>query len=131
MEPFATLEDLKAHWPDLPEDKEKEAEHKLKEASTLVRGLYPATEGKLKAGTLSKDVVVLVVCDVVKEALNISDDEAQGNISQATFGAGPFTRNVSFRSREGNLFLKKMHRQLLTGGGARGRRAFTIMPGGA
>lgn len=131
MKPFATLADLTNHWPDLPENKEEEAEHKLKEASTLVRGLYPATDGKIKAGTLSEDVVVLVVCDVVKEALNISDDEAQGNLSQATFGAGPFTRNLSFRSREGNLFLKKLHRQLLTGGGSRSRRAFTIMPGGS
>lgn len=130
-EPFATLGDLKDHWSDMPDDKDDDAEQKLKEASILIRGLYPQTDGRIESGKLDKETVTYVVCDMVKEALDIPDDAPASNISQATFTTGPFSQNMSFRSREGNLFLKKIHRQLLSGGGSRNRKAFTITPGGA
>jgi hypothetical protein len=128
VEPLATLADLKAHWSGLPADKEDDAEQKLMEASVIIRELYPV-DARIKAGTLNPDTVRLVVCQMVKAALDVDETEMPADVSQASFTTGPFTQNLSFRSRDGNLFLTKLQRQLLTGGGARSRKAFTITPG--
>lgn len=129
MEPLATLEDLKDHWAGLDEGMWSDADQKLREASVVVRGLYPWVDARIKSGALAADTVKYVVCDMVKTALDVSEHEIPGDVSQASFTSGPFTQNLSFRSREGNLFLTRLHRQLLTGGGSRNRKAFTIIPG--
>lgn len=129
-EPLATLADLKTHWPALGPADEREAEQKLVEASIVLRGLYPWIDARISAGTLAQETVTYVVCDMVKTALDVSEHAIPGDVSQASFTSGPFTQNLSFRSRDGNLFLTRLHRQLLTGGGTRNRKAFTITPGG-
>lgn len=132
MLPLATIADLRQHWPAMTTDMEDDAEHKLFEASVIVRGLYPWVDQRIENGTLSAATVTYVVCDMVKTALNVgeTDVDLPSNVSQASFTTGPYTQNLSFRSNDGNLFLTKLHRQLLTGGGSRNRRAFTIIPGG-
>ncbi|ALG28080.1 hypothetical protein AOZ07_03070 [Glutamicibacter halophytocola] len=128
-EPFASLEDLVKHWPDLPEELREVAETKLAEASTIIRGLYPGIDGRISSGKLDTDVVKLVVCQMVATALKREVDASDGDdVSQQTFTAGPFSQSLSFRAREASLFLTKLHRQLL-GGGNRNRKAFMIIPG--
>ncbi len=129
-EPFASLNDLVKHWPDLPEELHEVAETKLSEASIIIRGLYPGIDGRISSGKLDSDVVKLVVCQMVTTALKRELDASDGDdVSQQTFTAGPFSQSLSFRAREASLFLTKLHRQLLGGGGNRNRKAFMIIPG--
>lgn len=129
-EPFASLDDLVKHWPDLPEELQEVAETKLSEASTILRGLYPGIDARISSGKLDQDVVKLVVCQMVATALKRELDASEGDdVSQQTFTAGPFSQSLSFRAREASLFLTKLHRQLLGGGGNRNRKAFMIIPG--
>lgn len=128
--PFATLDDLRAHWSGLPVDLEDEAEQKLSEASTILRGLYPGIDARVVSGALSSDVVILVVCQMVATAIRREMDAGNGdNVEQQSFTTGPYTQSLHFRVRDAELFLSRMHRQLLSGGGARNRKAFTIIPG--
>lgn len=128
--PFADLEDLVKHWPDLPDELREVAETKLEEASTIIHGLYPDVDARIRAGRLDSDVVKLVVCQMVATTLQRELDASEGDdVSQQSFTAGPFTQSLSFRAREATLFLTKLHRQLLSGGGSRNRKAFMIVPG--
>lgn len=128
--PFATLDDLRVHWSGLPVDLEDEAGQKLSEASTILRGLYPGIDARVASGALSSDVVILVVCQMVATAIRREMDAGNGdNVEQQSFTAGAFTQSLHFRVRDAELFLSRMHRQLLSGGGARNRKAFTIIPG--
>lgn len=128
--PFASLDDLRAHWSGLPADLEDEAGQKLSEASTILRGLYPGIDARVASGALSSDVVILVVCQMVATAIRREMDAGNGdNVEQQSFTTGPYTQSLHFRVRDAELFLSRMHRQLLSGGGARNRKAFTIIPG--
>ncbi|TAP26859.1 Gp19/Gp15/Gp42 family protein [Arthrobacter sp. S41] len=128
-EPFATIEDLVKHWPDIPEELRDVAETKLDEASIIVRGLYPGIDERISTGKLDADVVKLVVCQMVATTLKRELDASEGDdVSQQTFTAGLYSQSLSFRAREASLFLTKLHRQLL-GGGNRNRKAFMIIPG--
>lgn len=131
MAPFATVAHLQKHWPELPTELEGVAETKLEEASIIIRGLYPTVDARLDSGALKVETVRLVVCQmvatVIKRELNAPESE---DVTQQSFTAGSFTQSVQFRVREAELFLSRLHRQLLSGGGARNRKAFTIVPGG-
>jgi len=129
MVPLATLEDLKEHWRGIPEDDVQDAEQKLIEASIIVRGLY-SVDARISSGDLDRETVVFVVCDMVKTALDIAETDVPADVTQLSFGAGGFTQSATFRERDGKLFLTKLHRQLLSGGGSRNRKAFIIVPGG-
>lgn len=129
-EPFATIEDLVKHWPDIPEELRDVAETKLDEASIIVRGLYPGIDERISEGKLDVDVVKLVVCQMVATTLKREIEAGAGDdVSQQTFTAGLYSQSLSFRAREATLFLTKLHRQLLGGGGNRNRKAFMIIPG--
>lgn len=129
-EPFATLDDLVKHWPGIPDELREVAETKLAEASTIIRGLYPGIDARISEGRLDVDVVKLVVCQMVATTLKRELDASEGDdVSQQTFTAGMFSQSLSFRAREASLFLTKLHRQLLSGGGNRNRKAFMIIPG--
>lgn len=131
--PFAAIEDLRKHWPDLPAELEEVATTKLEEGSIIVRGLYPDIDARLASGALSADVVRLVVCQmvatVIKREIQGEGEPIGESVSQQSFTSGPFTQNISFRVREAELFLSRLHKLLLGGGGARNRKAFMIIPG--
>lgn len=131
MEPFATVAHLQKHWPELPAELEEVAKTKLEEASIIIRGLYPVVDARLESGVLKVETVRLVVCQmvatVIKRELNTPEGE---DVTQQSFTAGSFTQSLQFRVREAELFLSRLHRQLLSGGGARNRKAFMIVPGG-
>lgn len=129
MKPFATLEDLLEHWPGLPDDLHDSAEHKLFEASVIIRSLYPDVDRRLEQGKLSADTVTYIVCDMVATAIRrVLEAEKGDNLQSQTFSAGPYSQTLAYRVREATLFLSKLHRQMLSGGGSRNRKAFTILP---
>ena len=129
-DPYASLEDLKMHWPDLPSDRETEAAQKLLEASIEVRALYPDLDQRVIAGTMDAAIPRLVVCRMVKRAMDVTEDAAppQG-FESFQFGAGPYSMGGKLNNPDGDLYLSKKDRNLL-GSGRERAKACTIHPGG-
>lgn len=125
--PYATLEDLKKHWPGMPVSSEAEGEQKLIEASITLRQLYPGLDAQVAKGTLDPAVLTLIVCRMVKRALLAGINDVEG-VASRNETAGGVTMGFSFSNPNGNLYLTKDDKALL-GGGKAGRKAFTIVPG--
>lgn len=124
--PFATIQDLRAHWPELPSDREAEATQKLKEASAIIRALYSGIDAKIASGQISAEILTLIVCRMVKRSLLASINDLEG-VASRNETAGGVSMGLSFSNPNGNLYLTKDDKNLL-GGGRRGK-AFMIVPG--
>ena len=126
---YASVSDLQQHWPALPVDREAEAAQKLFEATVEVRALYPDVDRRIQAEELDLSVPALVVCRMVKRAMDSPDGQVAG-VNQIQQSAGPFGQTLSFTNPDGNVYLSKSDKALLSAGRVRGK-AFTIHPGGA
>ena len=111
---YASIEDLRLHWPDLPDHLIAEAKQKLKEASTEIRALYPETDRRIKNGELSGDVVMLVTNRMVKRSLNRADTDIPDGVTQFQSTVGPFAQSMSFSNADGNVYLSAADKRLLT-----------------
>ncbi len=126
---YATLEDLQEHWSALPAAKEPEAQQKLHEASVEVRALYLDLDGRIVAGSIDADVPRLVVCRMVKRALEPKDENAPpSGMESFQFGAGPFSMGGKMANPDGSLYLTAADKRLLAK--SKRRQAWTIHPGG-
>lgn len=110
---YASIKDLRLHWPDLPDHLIAEAEQKLKEASTEIRALYPQTDQRIKNGELSGDVAMLVTNRMVKRALNRADTDLPDGVTQFQSTVGPFAQSMSFSNADGNVYLSAADKRLL------------------
>lgn len=127
-EPFATLEDLRKHWPAMPVA-DAEAEQKLHEASVEIRGNFPGIDERVSSGALDLDIVKLVVNRMAKRALESPAEERQG-VAQATAQSGPFSQTLQFTNPDGNMYLSKADRRLLSPKNENAGQAFSLFPGG-
>ncbi|MBT8162799.1 MULTISPECIES: hypothetical protein [Arthrobacter] len=126
---YATLADLQEHWSALPAEKETEAQQKLHEASVEVRALYSDLDGRIVSGSIDADVPRLVVCRMVKRALEPKDDNAPpAGMESFQFGAGPFSMGGKMVNPDGSLYLTAADKRLLAK--SKRRQAWTIQPGG-
>lgn len=125
---YASLEDFKAHWPDLDPDAEVEAAQKLHEASVEIRALYPDLDARLESGALDPDAPRLVACRMVKRAMS-SPVEAEAGVTQVAYTTGPFTGSRSFSNPDQAVYLSAADKRLL-GTSRDTRRAFTVFPSG-
>lgn len=123
-EDFAHAVDLQKHWPSLTADQFEDATQKLHEASIEIRALYPDVDRRIASGALGPDVPKLVVCRMVKRAMEAPADGMTG-VSSATAQTGPFSQTLSFTNPDGAVYLTKADKRLLAG---RSGRAFTIHP---
>lgn len=121
---YATLADLRAHWPGLPVDREDEAEEKLVEASIEIRGTFPDVDARLASGSLDPEVPRLVACRMVKRAMKVPDELESVTTLQQT--AGPFSQSRTFVNSDGNVYLSARDKALLRAD--RVRKAWTIHP---
>lgn len=130
---YATLADLKAHWAELPADKEADATQKLHEASVEVRANYPDLDQRLalpvEDGGLDPDIPKLVVNRMVKRALNVAEDAPTAGLESFQFGTGPFTMGGKVRNPDGDVYLTAADKRLLAKSKPR-KQAWTIHPGG-
>ena len=124
---YATVSQLREHWAGLLVEDEVEAAQKLREASIEVRGSFRGLDQRIEAGTLDPDAVVLVVCRMVKRAMDTDDEDGDGPGGMETFqfGVGPFQMSGKPTNPDGNVYLSKADKRLLFGP----RRAFSTMPG--
>lgn len=128
---YATLDQLKSHWPALPASREVEATQKLHEASVEVRALYPDIDSRLGTGSLDADVPTLVVCRMVKRAMD-SAAEVGGyqGVESIQGTTGPYSQTLKFTNPDGAIYLSKADKNLLRTSRARSRTAWTIIPSG-
>lgn len=127
--PFAIVADLREHWPKLPVADEDEASQKLAEASIEVRALFPDVDSRITAATLDPDVPKLVVCRMVKRAMDNASRGGLDGVGSVQESAGPFAQTLNFTNPDGNLYLSKSDKRLLAAGRP-GRKAWTIHPAG-
>lgn len=127
--PFASVADLRDHWAELPYDREDEAAQKLIEASIEIRALYPDVDARIVALTLDPDVPKLVVCRMVKRAMDNASRGGMDGIGSVQESAGPFAQTLNFTNPDGNLYLSKSDKRLLAAGRP-SRKAWTIHPAG-
>ncbi|GAP53712.1 hypothetical protein AHiyo6_02770 [Arthrobacter sp. Hiyo6] len=127
---YATVADLKLHWSALPSTSEVDAQQKLHEASVEVRGNFPDLDARIMAGSMDPDIAKLVVCRMVKRALDVSEEAPAAGFETIQFGSGPFSMGGKVLNPDGNLYLTAADKKLL--GRSRPRRqAWTIPIGGA
>lgn len=123
--PFATLPDLRGHWSKLPVDREDEAVTKLEEAAVEIRGNFPNIDTRIADGSLDPDNAKLVSVRMVKRAMDVA---TPAGVDSRTGQMGPFVTTESFTNPDGNMYLSKADRRLLSP--VNHRQAFTIHPGG-
>lgn len=129
--PFSTLEDFKLHWAALPADKDLEATQKIKEASIKIRGQFPDIDTRLADGRIALETVQLVVHEMVKRALDSPAGDELAGVQQATGQTGPFTTTLQYTNPDGNLYLSRDDRRMLSAGRpGKTKQAFSIFPGG-
>jgi hypothetical protein len=130
---YATLADLKLHWSDLPAEDEGDASQKLHEASIEVRGNYPDIDSRITVaiedGGMDPDIPRLVVCRMVKRAMDIDEDAPTAGMESIQFGSGPFSMGGKVHNPDGNVYLTAADKRLLSKSRPR-RQAWTIHPGG-
>ena len=124
--PFATLDDLKKHWPGLPAEDEEEAEQKLAESSLIIRQSFKTIDARITRGELDKDLVKLVACRMVRRALDVPDDVPEG-ADQMSFAAGPYSESFHLRNTDGAVYLGKQDLRLLQPEDTTGK-FFNLMP---
>lgn len=128
MVDYATLDDLKNHWSDFPNSKADDAESKLWEAHIEIRGLYRDIDTRVQSGDLDADVVKLVICRMVKRALQPAPQGLDG-VSTVQQSQAGFTQSLTFTGEgDGTLYLKKADKRLLSG--RDDGTVFSISPGG-
>jgi hypothetical protein len=131
MAEYATAADLKKHWAGIPaEISDEEIEQSLDEAELIVLAEYPDVPAWIASGRLSPDVVKLVLNRMARRALRPVNETAE-QLESLSRGAGPFTSTLNFRGpvEDGELYMKKSERRLITGAASKSSgEAFTIYP---
>ena len=86
--PFATVEELKARWPDMPAGAEEHAEVLLEDASQFILDVCPSAADVLE-GTRRR-----IVCSVVRRSIEAQSSPGAG-MSQFQATTGPFTNSFT------------------------------------
>lgn len=116
--PFATLEELKARWPDFPVGGEAHAGVLLEDASQFILDTVPSAEFA-PAATRRR-----VVCSVVRRAMSAGDLSGMESVQQS---AGPFQMTEKAANPHGDFYLTKSEKKAL---GAGVQKAFGVQVAG-
>jgi hypothetical protein len=116
--PFATLEDLKARWPDFPAGADSHASVLLEDASQFILDTVPT------AGMAAEATRRRIVCAVVRRAMPASGEVGYSSIQEAT---GPFSQTFTPVNPSGDFYLTKLERRALGDGAT---KAFGVQVAG-
>lgn len=116
--PFATVQELKDRWPDMPAGSDVHAAVLLEDASQFILDLVPSA-GSATAATRRR-----IVCAVVRRAMQAGDADMAG-MDTVQVGAGPF--QFGGKVSDGDFFLKASEKQAL---GAGRQKAFGVQIAG-
>lgn len=105
MTAFASVEDLKARWPDAPTGKDSTIEVLLSDAGIAIRTAYPAV-GEIPCEPLWS-LLTAITCAMVKRALLSDSREGLESFAET---ADVFSRNLKYSNPDGNLFLTRFEK---------------------
>lgn len=111
MTPFATFEQLKLRWRDIPDAEQAHYELLLGDASYWVRQWIPGIDDRITGGSIDPLGPEIVVCNMVRRAKQVPLE----GVSRLMEGAGPYTYDRQFVNPEGNMWITKKEVELLTG----------------
>ena len=114
--PFATVDDLKARWPDMPPGSDEHAAVLLEDASEFILDVCPSA-ASARAGTRRR-----IVCAVVRRSM---EAQASPSAGMSTFQAttGPFTNSYTPTNPHGDFYLTRAEKTALGDGR---QRAFGV-----
>lgn len=118
--PFATVDELKARWPDFPIGGEAQAEAFLEDASQFILDVIP-TAADATPATRRR-----VVCAVVRRAMQ-AEGSGMAGFESSQQGAGPFQATFKPLNPHGDFYLTKSEKQALGWGR---QRAFGVQVAG-
>lgn len=101
--PFATVDDLRARWPDMPPGSEDHAAVLLEDASGYILDVCPS------AAQARPETRRRVVCAVVRRVLEAESQPSGVESVQET--TGPFS--TSFKVADGSFYLRRDERKAL------------------
>lgn len=104
--PFATLDELKARWPDFPVGADEYAETLLEDGSQFILDVCPS------AASASESTRRRVLCTVVKRRMYAEQSDLAG-LESASLTTGPFGESLTPANPDGDFFLKKSERRSL------------------
>lgn len=107
--PFATVEELKARWPDFPVGGEPHAGVLLEDASQFILDICPASANANERSRRR------VVCAVVKRSMSAGE---LAGLESAQQGAGPYQGTYKPANPHGDFYLTKAERHSLGDNGA-------------
>jgi hypothetical protein len=116
--PFASLDELKQRWPDLPVGADAHATVLLEDASQFILDTVP-TAIDAAANTRRR-----IVCSVVRRAMQAGEADT-GGLDTMQVGAGPF--QFGGKVSDSDFYLKKAEKVAL---GAGATRAFGVQVAG-
>ena len=115
-EPFASVRELRAVWPDMPTDADENAETLLLDASQFLVDLYEREVDTSSPATLRR-----IVCSMVRRIMQVPDELI--GFSQFQQGAGPYQGGGSVANPHGDFYLTAQEKKSL---GVGQSRAFEI-----
>lgn len=104
--PFATVQELRDRWPDMPAGSDAHAEVLLEDASQFILDVVPSA-GSATASTLRR-----VVCAVVRRSIEAQASPGAG-MQQFQTTTGPFTNSFTPSNPSGDFYLTKAERKAL------------------
>lgn len=105
--PFATVDELRARWPDMPAGSDDHALVLLEDASQFILDAVPS------AGGASPSTRRRVVCAVVRRVMQSADADT-GGFESVQVGTGPF--QYGGKLNDADFYLKKAEKAALGGG---------------
>ena len=106
--PFATLDDLKARWPDFPPGADAHATVLLEDASQFILDTVPT------AGNAAEATRRRIVCAVVRRAM--PDADGMDGMESVQQSGGPFSVTMKPVNPAGDFYLTKQERKALGDG---------------
>lgn len=106
--PFATLEELKARWPDFPVGADAHATVLLEDASQFILDTVPS------AALASESTRRRIVCAVVRRAM--PDTGGMDGMESVQQSAGPFSMTAKPVNPHGDFYLTKQEKLALGAG---------------
>lgn len=116
LDPFATIEEFKARWPDMPVGADSFATTLLGDASQYMLDVCPTVM------SVSNSTRRRVVCAVVKRSMIAAESGAEG-MESINVGTGPFQDSWKPSNPHGDFYLTKQEKLSL---GMGRQRAFSV-----
>lgn len=110
--PFATVQELRDRWPDMPPGADAHAEVLLEDASQFILDVVPSA-ASATASTLRR-----IVCSVVRRSIESQASPGAG-MQQFQTTSGPFTNSFTPSNPSGDFYLTKAERKALGEGAQR------------